>query len=222
MESARGGVIDPNFSFCTEDAIREECCRADALRSGPRQICIRAHSLDVHLRRCIIQRTYGFGLAPLTRGKLLQGQEREQRHRERLCELMKCALIHRSDFADQSFRVKQARLRKVRDGFAVINFPEREIVAADARMPNKRGAEERLRVEGTNDENWAIVFFAGAVQLIADIHADCAPPDLARVVEGAVSGIIDFLLVPVPAVEILIHRCAMEDMIARPQLIGAC
>ena len=34
-------------------------------------------SLDAHLYGCIIQRTYGFGLAPLARGKLFQDQEWE-------------------------------------------------------------------------------------------------------------------------------------------------
>ena len=61
------------------------------------------------------------------------------------------------------------------------------------------------------------MFLAGSVELIADIDADGALPDLTRVIEVAIGDIIDFLLVSVPAVEILLHRCTVHDMIARPQ-----
>ena len=67
-------------------------------------------SLDAHLYGCIIQRTYGFGLAPLTRGKLYQEQEWEQRQCERLREFAKRALIHRTNLADQTLGIEQARL----------------------------------------------------------------------------------------------------------------
>ena len=72
-------------------------------------------------------------------------------------------------------------------------------------MPDERDAEERLRVEGANDEHGPVVFLAGAVELVADIDADRAPPDFACVIEGALGGVVDALLVAVPAVEVLLH-----------------
>ena len=66
-----------------------------------------------------------------------------------------------------------------------------------------------------------IVFLAGAVEFIANVDADGAPPDLTRVIEGAVGDIVDFLFVAVPAVEVLLHRCAMEDMIERRRCCSA-
>jgi len=74
------------------------------------EVALREHrhraSLDDHLCGCIIQRTYGFGLAPLLRGKLFEGQEGEQRQGERLRELAECALVHRSNFADEPLRIE--------------------------------------------------------------------------------------------------------------------
>src|SRR5205085_1770241 len=84
---------------------------------------------------------------------------------------------------------------------------KREVVPAVARMPNKRDAKERLSVEGTNDEHRPIVSFTGAVELVADVDTDSAPPDLARVIEGPVSVVIDFLFVAVPTIEVFLHKC---------------
>ena len=82
-------------------------------------------------------------------------------------------------------------MREIGDRFAIINLPKREVVAADTWMPDEGDAEERLRVEGTNDEDGSVVFFACAVELVADVDANRAPPDFPRVIEGPVSGIIE-------------------------------
>jgi hypothetical protein len=105
-------------------------------------------SLDAHRYGCIIQPTYGFGLAPLLRGKLFQVEEWEEREGERLCEPAEGALVDRSDFADEPLRVEEARLREVRHGLPIVDLPEREVEAANTGMPDEGDAEERLRVEG--------------------------------------------------------------------------
>jgi hypothetical protein len=105
------------------------------------------------------------------------------------------AFIHRSNFADEPLRVEQARLRKVRNGFAIVYLSEREGVAANARMADQRDAEERFGVEGANDEHRTVVILARTIKLISNIDTNGAPPDLASVLERAVGGFVDLLLV---------------------------
>src|SRR5947207_1021573 len=113
-------VNSPLFSLTAVDAIRRECAEEVYRCSLSSRVRCGGHptaSLDTHLSGCIIQLTYGFGLAPLTRGKLFQGQGWEQRQHERLREFAERALVHRSNFADEPLRVEQARLREVGNRF---------------------------------------------------------------------------------------------------------
>ena len=71
------------------------------------------------------------------RGKLFQVEEGEEREGKRFCQSTKGTLVHRSDFADEPLRVEQARLREVGNRFTIIDLPEREVVAADARVPDQ-------------------------------------------------------------------------------------
>ena len=97
----------------------------------------------------------------------------------------------------------------------------REVVAADAGVPNQGDTEERLRVEGANDEHSSIVFLAGAVEFVSDVDAYRVPSDFARVIERALGSIADFLFVAVPAVEVFLHsvrvlyaRCVVPQLYA--------
>ncbi len=89
-------------------------------------------------------------------------------------------------------------------------------------MPDEGNAEERLRVEGTNDEDESIVFFAGAVEFVADVDANGAPPDFSCMIEGPGGGIINVLFVPVPAVEILLHTMARVYHVRVGREIARC
>ena len=172
-------------------------------RDGRRRIA----SLDGHLYGCIIQRTYGFGLAPLRRGKLLEGQEREEGESERFRELAKGALIERSDFPDEALGVEEANLGKVRDCITILNLSKREVVTARAWVADKRDAEEGLGIERADNQDWTIVLLARAIELVADIDTDRRPPDLARMVKRALTGSVHIFLASIPAVEVFLHTC---------------
>ena len=47
--------------------------------------------------------------------------------------------------------------------------PKREVIAADTRVSDEGEAEERLRVEGANDEDGSVVFLACAVEFVAHV-----------------------------------------------------
>jgi hypothetical protein len=67
---------------------------------------------------------------------------------------------------------------------------ERDLQAAD-----QRDTEEGLCVEHAQYQHWSIVHFSGTVQVVADVYADGASPDLARMIEGPFAGTVNFLLV---------------------------
>jgi hypothetical protein len=54
-------------------------------------------------------------------------------------------------------------------------------------------------------EHGAIVFFARAIQLVANVNANCAPPDFAGMIERPLTKRMQRSLVSAPAVEVLLH-----------------
>ena len=71
-------------------------------------------------------------------------------------------------------------MREVGDGFSIVDRAEREVVPTRPWVPDEGDTEERLRVERTNDEHGAIMLFLCTVQLVVDIDADRAPPEISR------------------------------------------
>jgi hypothetical protein len=65
--------IQGNDHFRRKTLFVKSGSEVEAHRSSERSKGVGSHTLDVYLWGCIIQRTYGFGLAPLARGKLFQG-----------------------------------------------------------------------------------------------------------------------------------------------------
>jgi hypothetical protein len=151
------------------------------------------------------ERTYGFGLAPLTRGKLFDAQLREQGERQRARELAEGALVERAHFAQQPLGVMEAGLREVGDGLAILDLAEREVEAAGARPTGEGDAEEGISVETADDEDGAIMVRASAVDLATDVDAERASPDLAGVIVGAGRLLMQAALVAAPTVEVLGH-----------------
>ena len=117
-------------------------------------------------------------------------------------------LFDHADLAHEPLGIEEARLGEIGYGIAVENLADREVVAAGAGVADEADAEESLRIERANDEDGSIVLLAGAIELVADIDADGAPPDFARVIEGAIGAGVDPLLAAVPTIEVFQHTGA--------------
>lgn len=67
-------------------------------------------------------------------------------------------------------------------------------------MPkNVSALKDRMMMTGRS------VVLAGAVNLVADVDADRAPPDLSRVIERPRGGLVNVLLAAIPSVKVLPH-----------------
>jgi hypothetical protein len=65
-------------------------------------------------------------------------------------------------------------------------------------------AEQGLGVEQPDDQDRTVVLVAHSVELVVDIHADCAPPDFTRVVQGSLARLVHRFLLFALAV-VLLH-----------------
>lgn len=103
-------------------------------------------------------------------------------------------LVERSQLAHKALRVEETCLREVCHRVAIAHLTETKVVTPNACVVDERDAKERLGVEDTNGGDRPIMLFAGTILLIADIATPTrAPPDFARMTEGAFGAGMDRL-----------------------------
>ena len=162
----------------------------------------------------ILDCTYGFGLAPLQRGKLFIGcrapplgvRQRKQRLSQVLKKFIVNRLIQHSNFLNKPLSVYNANLGKYGACFSVSNNSNWVVIRVLAIPPGKGNSEALIFIKALNHNNRTVILFPSAIYFSSDIDSKRNPPYFPSMIKRSEYLSVQFLLTIIPSIKIFLHK----------------